>query len=205
MKKFILFVCAMLIGLSVSAQKTYKVGDYYNENGKEGVVFWVDESGEHGKIVSMKESVRRWARKSENSKLIGTNDRTDGEKNLAVVRQIPGWKRKYPAFAWCENLGEGWYLPAVEEVEIIGKNREQIDRSLEKQGAKKIRLVNDVLDFQHWSSTEDPDKSEYFCGAYSVFFILENADDSFQDIKNGEIHGWAKFWRKVTVRAISKF
>ncbi len=35
-------------------EKRWKVGDYYNENGKEGVVFWVDESGEHGKIVSIK-------------------------------------------------------------------------------------------------------------------------------------------------------
>ncbi|MBE6203019.1 MAG: serine/threonine protein kinase, partial [Rikenellaceae bacterium] len=31
----------------------YKVGDYYNENGKEGVVFEVSDDGRHGKIVSL--------------------------------------------------------------------------------------------------------------------------------------------------------
>ena len=40
----------------VAKVKTYKVGDYYNENGKKGVVFKVSVGGRHGKIVSMVES-----------------------------------------------------------------------------------------------------------------------------------------------------
>ncbi len=44
----------LLVAASASAQ--YKVGDFYNENGKQGIVFEVDESGRHGKIVSMVES-----------------------------------------------------------------------------------------------------------------------------------------------------
>ncbi|MBE6195859.1 MAG: PEGA domain-containing protein [Rikenellaceae bacterium] len=39
---------------SPNSQKSYKVGDYYNENGRVGVVFWVDASGQCGKIISMK-------------------------------------------------------------------------------------------------------------------------------------------------------
>ncbi len=161
MKKFILFVCALLIGVSVSGQKTYKVGDYYNENGKEGVVFWVDESGEHGKIVSLKESKKslKWASsKKEYERRIGTDNRTDGEKNMAIVRQIPGWKRKYPAFAWCEKLGEGWYLPAVEELEILLHDChvvETLNKKLEEHGGDLIQIpVSDDVHVYH-SSTEN--------------------------------------------------
>ena len=40
--------------------KQYKVGDYYNENGKQGVVFEVDGSGCHGKIVSLNSNGAAW-------------------------------------------------------------------------------------------------------------------------------------------------
>lgn len=33
--------------------KTYRVGDYYNENGKSGVVFVVTPDGQHGKIINL--------------------------------------------------------------------------------------------------------------------------------------------------------
>ena len=36
-----------------SYSKTYKVGDYYDANGKQGVVFAVNSDGKHGKIVGL--------------------------------------------------------------------------------------------------------------------------------------------------------
>lgn len=38
----------------------YKVGYYYNRNGKQGVVFEVSDGGRHGKIVSLKETKLNW-------------------------------------------------------------------------------------------------------------------------------------------------
>ena len=35
---------------------TYKIGDLYSENGLKGVVFAVEQNGEHGKIVSLDEA-----------------------------------------------------------------------------------------------------------------------------------------------------
>lgn len=49
--------------------------------------------------------------------MIGATDKRDGMKNLEVVRRIPGWQEKYPVFAACVELGEGWYLPAKKELE----------------------------------------------------------------------------------------
>jgi hypothetical protein len=59
MKKIIALLSAILSFAGIQAQtaKTYKVGDYYNDGLKEGVVFQVSPDGTKGKIVSMKEIV----------------------------------------------------------------------------------------------------------------------------------------------------
>lgn len=104
----------------VQSGKTYKVGDYYNENGKERVVFEVDATGRHGKIVSMKQSLTgmRWCieKKLDKSVVTGAADKINGMNNMRKVMRIKGWRKKYPAFAWCAALGDGWYLPAIEEL-----------------------------------------------------------------------------------------
>ena len=129
-------------------EKIYKVGDYYNENGKEGVVFWVDETGKHGKIVSMTESSSQWSSNdTEQRRLIGADSETDGAKNMAVVKQIPDWQSKYPAFKWCADLGEGWYLPAKEELISIYKVHFSVNKTLEDRDVES-------LSYCYWSSTE---------------------------------------------------
>ena len=54
MKKLILLVAALFAVSTLSAQ-TYKVGDYYDVEGKKGVVFEVSEDGKHGLIVALTE------------------------------------------------------------------------------------------------------------------------------------------------------
>ena len=100
----------------------YEVGDYYNVNGKRGIVFSVDETGFHGKIVSMTQSRNelKWTSdKSMHKEQIGANDKSLGLNNMDVIKSCEDWRKKYPAFAWCEQLGEGWYLPALREAEKI--------------------------------------------------------------------------------------
>ncbi|MBR3847283.1 MAG: toll/interleukin-1 receptor domain-containing protein, partial [Alistipes sp.] len=108
-----------------AANKTYKVGDYYNVNGKEGVVFYVDETGKHGKIVSMTQSSKRFqwsSNESEQKRLIGASSKTNGAANMRAVQQRPNWRADYPAFAWCARLGAAWYLPAIEELKLFTLN-----------------------------------------------------------------------------------
>ena len=99
--------------------KTYRVGDYYGENGKEGVVFAVDAAGRHGKIVSMKQKELPWCIFKEIGRITGATDKADGARNQRTIERIDGWREKYPAFAWCAELGEGWYLPAIGELEAL--------------------------------------------------------------------------------------
>lgn len=93
--KRIIFIVSVLLTLSsyAAAQEStggdtpkqrYKVGDYYHVNGLEGVVFEVDESGQHGKIVSMTQSEPLcWCGDAyEDGVYWGADDRYDGAKKL---------------------------------------------------------------------------------------------------------------------------
>ncbi len=151
---------------SVSNNKTsapYKVGDYYNENGKEGVVFEVSADGRSGKIVSMKQSAKelQWSSDSaEQKRLIDANSTTDGAANMAKVKAIPDWETKYPAFKWCADLGEGWYLPSKEELKVFTLNtaiHDAVNRTLIARGGTK--LYDKGESGWYWSSTEDDYKS----------------------------------------------
>ena len=125
----------------------YAVGDYYNDGVKEGVVFEVWDNGKSGKIVSMTKSssTLKWSSDADEQKrLIGADSDTDGAYNMAVVKAISGWESKYPAFKWCADLGEDWYLPAKQELQTIYNNRTAIDANL-----------TDVIGTSwYWSSTE---------------------------------------------------
>lgn len=107
--------------------KTYKVGDYYERDGVRGVVCTVSEDGRHGLILSLGEVVLHWdtAKKSD-ARAVGATDKSDGMKNMeAVERYIAengaSWE-EFPAFRWCREQGEGWYLPAIDEWLSIGFN-----------------------------------------------------------------------------------
>lgn len=105
----------------------YEVGQYYNHNGVEGIVCAVDESGSHGLIMSLDEVMIEWStfRKKELVE-VGASHRTDGAENmLAVERYIAdkgGSWEQFPAFKWCRDKGEGWYLPSIDELLTIGHN-----------------------------------------------------------------------------------
>ncbi|MBQ9137412.1 MAG: PEGA domain-containing protein [Alistipes sp.] len=142
-----------------SSGKTYKVGDYYNDGKKKGVVFEVSADGRHGKIVSMKQSrdCLQWSSDAnERKRLIGADSETDGAYNMAKVKAIAGWQSKYPAFKWCADLGEGWYLPAKEELLTIYKNKDKLN----------AKLANKIASY-YWSSTEYNEFCAWLVGMYN--------------------------------------
>ena len=150
---------------SSSGSQTYKVGNYYNVNGKQGVVFWVDETGQHGKIVSLTEStsILQWTSdESEQKRLIGADDENNGANNMAIVKQIADWESKYPAFKWCADLGEGWYLPAIEEIEMMTLNTSVRDVVNSTLSTKGTQISTSSVYSWYWSSAEC-DKSTVWC------------------------------------------
>ena len=146
---------------TTSTSGLYKVGDYYNDGKKEGVIFEVSADGRSGKIVSMKNPAQfHWTKNPgpDLSKSIGAYSDTDGSYNMSKVKEIQDWQSKYPVFKWCADLGAGWYLPATGELFNIYKNIDVINLKL-----------TDKISGYYWSSTEGDYKSE--SGVFTAWFV----------------------------------
>ncbi|MBE6202738.1 MAG: DUF1566 domain-containing protein [Rikenellaceae bacterium] len=145
----------------------YKVGDYYNVNGKQGVVFEVCDNGRHGKIVSLDDAFLRWCTFEQYDKEIdlGLRDENNGKVNTDKVMQRRD-SDQYPAFVWCRNKGADWYLPAYDELKAIYNSKSKINSTLAKYDAE--------LNGWYWSSTEYEDYPEsrawyvYMSDGYTV-------------------------------------
>ncbi len=163
-----------------SSNKVYRVGDIYEESGKRGVVFEVDATGRHGKIISVTCSPSlMWASAAEQTKFIGATDQYDGQKNMDVVKRISGWQSKYPAFYWCANLGDGWYLPAKEEWTKIYRLRSSLESKLSRK-----------LDTFFWTSTEN---NEVYKGQYCAWNISTGDHSTYCKDRTNIVFAVAKF------------
>lgn len=129
----------------------YKVGDPYNVNGYKGVVFEVDDTGFHGKIVNVEQEFMEWAIKDNKyfTQHVGAFDEFDGEQNMNKIKQITNWRYIFPAFEWCHKMGNGWYLPAKYELKNINDNLDYINNGLRLLGYRPINETN------YFSSTEN--------------------------------------------------
>ena len=139
--------------------KQYEIGELYDQNGL---------------VVSLDEIYLHWSEfRKPDLRLAGADNRTDGVANMEKVAQYIAannlsWD-DFPAFKWCRDKGEGWYLPAIDELLTIGHNynggtrvqnnrqaRNKFNDSLKGAGGKRMdRLV------YYFSSTEMDEKNAY--------------------------------------------
>lgn len=136
--------CKVVVEKKKAAATGWAVGDYYEVGNVKGVVVWVDESKEHGKIISLDEKVDIWATGGYNT---GAKSEEDGKGNTDKVKDINAELSAFPAFKWCVAHGEGWYFPAIMEVYYFLNAKETVNSTLEAHNGTKIS------DF-YWSSTE---------------------------------------------------
>lgn len=140
-----------------------KVGDYYPAGATKatatGVVFWVNpDDATKGKIVSMDEpsSTLIWCTYAANGNLLIRSD-TDGAENTAKVTNDRGYTDEiYPSIAWCVNKGEGWYMPALNELEAL-----YTVWSADKEGFN-AKLNTNIASDKYWASTEDNGSYQYY-------------------------------------------
>lgn len=136
--------CKVVVEKKKAAATKWAVGDYYEVGNVKGVVVWVDESKEHGKIISLDEKVDIWATGGYNT---GAKSEEDGKGNTDKVKDLNAELSAYPAFKWCVAHGEGWYFPAILEVYYFLNAKATVNPTLEAHNGTKIS------DF-YWSSTE---------------------------------------------------
>lgn len=154
--------------------KEYEIGELYDFNGVKGVVCQLSDDKQHGLVISLDEVSIPWSafRKPELC-VAGADNRTDGRVNMeTVARYIEenglSWD-DFPAFKWCREKGEGWYLPAIDELLTIGHNynggtrmrndrraRNKFNDALKDAGGERMdRMV------YYFSSTEMDEKNAY--------------------------------------------
>lgn len=161
--------------VTVSAPaKTWTVGEYYDVDGVKGVVVWTSDDKEHGKIISMKETVcNKWSTGSYNT---GANSEEDGKANTEKVKDINSDLSQFPAFKWCVELGTGWYLPAILEVYAFLNNGTVVNNTLNANGG-------DALTDYYWSSTEALEESASTEALYGYFNGTDTAG-GYSDYKD---------------------
>ncbi len=160
-----------------ASRQCYEPGDIYDRDGVRGIVVLVTDGGLHGAVMSLDETCLKWCslpRKQQEH--TGASDKTDGRVNQAriagyVEANNLSWE-DFPAFKWCRDKGEGWYLPAVNELWALGTlynggSRIYIDRKARRSLKEKIGVAGGKVlhnTMLYHSSTEALDD-----GRYSVY------------------------------------
>lgn len=117
------------------ASRPYRLLDYYNENGIEGIVIEVVDGGYHGKIIALyegdnydrekiilKSGKYNWGKHYHYWRIpIGVSNVFNGEKNTSDIRiyfqtSSQTKKRRWDALKYLDQLGIGWYIPAYGEL-----------------------------------------------------------------------------------------
>lgn len=174
----------------------YAVGDIYCENGKKvGVIFWVDASDYTiAKAVSLERRKAPWW-SSEGSSFSGAYSLVDGQSNTKIIRNSDNSKNgNIPALTFCDELGEGWYWPAMSELNqlFVAYNgsleekeatkedelteeelasRQRFDKIFTDNGGEAISdNVSKKTGDSYWASTED-NSSSYKYGCNVRFYI----------------------------------
>lgn len=148
------------VGERPEAPASYTIGDLYYEGTElAGIVFEVSEDGQHGKILALTNEQQAgrvdnaiWDKRN-TTPLIGASSTSDGEANMAAARAADPELSNLPAFAICAAKGDGWYLPALDEMTAIANLKATLNPLLTANGGKAIATgTND----EYWTSTESP-------------------------------------------------
>lgn len=187
----------------VGYEVTYEVGQYYDYMGVRGVICHVTPDGKHGLILSLDEVMIDWSTFRKGSLCeVGATSTTDGAANMAAVAKYIAdnnlsWDN-FPAFKWCREKGEGWYLPSIDEMLTIsnnynGGNRLRNDRHARIAFNDSLKNHNGArMDNKcyYFSSTEHSDRV-----ALTTHFGLQPPYVMYDVDK----------WNKFLVRAVHKF
>lgn len=97
----------------------YKVGDLYTKGFVKGIVVSVDETGEHGLLVSLNQCEEVWSYDVK-TEAMGSLPGSGAYNTFLCVQKLHDWKEYYPAFveATKDNVGalKNWFLPSMNEL-----------------------------------------------------------------------------------------
>jgi hypothetical protein len=140
-----------------------------------GVIFYVDDTGLHGWAVALQDAGSyKWGKKDSDTPLPNyTNKRQaiydlDGYTNTLIVRQH---NSDHPAF-YAINFDNGWYVPAIGQLNYLYSNIIEVNKSLSVAGGTKFSTS-----WTYWSSTE--------CNSIFAWFLKSSGDLAIGTYNNG--------------------
>ena len=146
-----------------------------------GVVFYVDNSGEHGLVVALDDAgFYSWGGYGDDTDLENystrgsATDDTDGLNNTKTILELD---KVYPAFK-AVDYENGWYLPAAGQLWHLYRGLVDVNASLEKVGTTLVRRIG----VTYWSSTEYSDIDAWYL---TTIGGLEHTSNGYNDNKNG--------------------
>lgn len=123
-----------------------------------GIVFYVDDTGQHGWMVHLQNQATniKWSTEFQDIPSL-TNYTTvrsaitdfDGYGNTQKIRNF-GNASKYPA-AWAVDFANGWYLPAIGQLNILYGNLIEVNAGLAAVGGTLFEMN---ANWWYWSSSE---------------------------------------------------
>ncbi len=120
---------------------------YVGEEYLGGIIYYLyvgDDGLQHGLVVSTTESVSAW--QSINNYNVAINT-WKGSYNTGVMTNSP-------AKDWIESQGSEWYLPSVDELNILWNNRFHVNMKLFSMGLSQMSRSA-----FYWSSTEEDEET----------------------------------------------
>ncbi|MFZ4520788.1 MAG: DUF1566 domain-containing protein [Bacteroidales bacterium] len=129
-------------------------GHYIGELFGGGIVFWVDNTGQHGLIVSLTDlsSSVQWSSVLTNTGAVST---WNGSANSALIVSVSFAEQLCDSYVNSANYNTGifsdWYLPAIDQLSLIWHSRYILNKNIESAPAPKNVLGTSAY---YWSSTE---------------------------------------------------
>ena len=181
-----------ILGDALENLPTYKVFDFYNRHGIQGIVISVDETGQHGWVVSLDEVELPWATEDpiESGIMPAANDRDDAIANLNACLLCDKTLEHFPAMKWCNDKNvdgvTGWVLPAHNVLKIFGEliiknNRWDEFNAAIKQAPGEKKNEMKKTDCYYHSSTIGSGENVRLVG-YNSFYEMYPDWGSFFDV-----------------------
>lgn len=161
-----------------SGSAAHYVGELYGG----GVVFWVDQTGQHGLIVSMIDLSTGQAWSNITDQLIGTTAQSDwdGNSNTTAITGQSGHTSsaaKLCADYTNADYGTGtysdWYLPSRGELNDLWNNLKAVQKALDSDGNSSTTAIAKNY---YWSSSEYGND-----GAWNFYFFFGDTGYNTKD------------------------
>ncbi len=161
----------------VPVESEYKIGDQMKLDNGDGVVAYIDETGEHGYVISSLECESvKWATTGQYQSYWPTSE-TDGKANCdrlsTYLENISSCPAAYWAVYSCGNAG--WFLPAQTQLQQVLANFTAINEGLSKIGGTLLTEGRGYWSSTTWFSDDSGANARYF--SYSNGAVSSPASD----------------------------